>query len=76
MAWTGFASIAQNGGANYILLFRELNPSADWLLDLKLFNYKINGVTVLAGEGKATFSGNQLTAHIPGKLQYLWLRLD
>jgi len=75
-AWTGFASVAQNGGANYILLFRELNPSAEWTLNLDMLPGKNHRVTVLAGKGKATVSKGRLTVRIPETLQYLWLRVE
>ena len=74
--WTGFASVTQNGGASYILLFRELNPNAEWTLDLKMFPGKIRRVTRLAGKGNATLSGNRLSVRIPETLAFLWLQVE
>ena len=74
--WTGFASVAPDSGSGYLLLFRELNPSADWSVDLKMFSSGNKRITKLAGKGEATVSGERLTVHISEPLQYLWLRVE
>jgi alpha-galactosidase len=75
-AWTGFASVAQDGGSGYVLLFRELNPNAEWSMDLNMFSGGDKRITKLAGKGEATVSGTRLTVNIPETLQYLWLRVE
>lgn len=75
-AWTGFASVPRNDGPGYLLLFRELNPSPTWSIDLNLFPASKRKVSVLAGKGDAHIEGNKLTVSIPEKLQYLFLKLE
>lgn len=75
-SWTGFASVGRNSGPDYVLLFRELNPDAEWSLGLGMLPSAKRKVTVLAGKGEAMLVGNRLTARIPEKLQCLWLKLE
>ncbi|MBC8128658.1 MAG: alpha-galactosidase [Gloeobacteraceae cyanobacterium ES-bin-144] len=74
--WTGFASVAQDRESGYILLFRELNQSAEWSMELNLFSEGHRNIRKLAGKGEATVTGNRLTVNIPDTLQYLWLRIE
>ena len=74
--WTGFASIASDSRSGYLLLFRELNANAKWSLELPLFAGTQRKIKKLAGNGEATFIGNRLNVHIPGTLNYLWLRVE
>ena len=74
--WTGFASVGPDSKSGYLLLFRELNPSNEWSLDLKMFSGGNQRVTKLAGKGEATVAGDRLTVRIPETLQYLWLRVE
>jgi alpha-galactosidase len=74
--WTGFKSISQVDGSAYVLLFRELNPNAEWSFDLKMFTGGNKRITKLAGKGEATVSGECLTVNIPETLQYLWLKVE
>ena len=76
IAWTGFASVAQDGNSGYVLLFRELNQNAVWSMDLKMFSGGVKSVSKLAGNGDATVLENRLTATIPEALQYLWLHVE
>jgi alpha-galactosidase len=75
-AWTGFSSVAQDGGSGYVLLFRELNQNAEWSMDLKMFSGGGKHITKLAGKGDASISGDRLTVNIPENLQYLWLKVE
>jgi len=34
--WTGFASVAPHSDSGYLLLFRELNASDEWLVNLNI----------------------------------------
>ena len=74
--WTGFTSVARDGGSGYVLLFRELNQDAEWSMDLKMFSRSVKSVRKLAGQGEATVSGSRLTVAIPEALQYLWLHVE
>ncbi|MEI8038826.1 MAG: alpha-galactosidase [Verrucomicrobiota bacterium] len=74
--WTGFASVSPSGGSGYLLIFRELNASPEWSLDLRLFAGGRHCVTRLAGSGQASVLDGRLTVHIPEPLQYLWLRVE
>ena len=76
VAWTGFVSLARDGGAKSVLLFRELNACPEWSLDLGGFPGENRRLTVLAGQGEAALSGQQLNVKIPGTLQYLWVRIE
>jgi alpha-galactosidase len=75
-SWTGFASVAAGSGPSYLLLFRELNQSAEWSLDLSTLGIEGRHLTKLAGRGEAIVAGNRLTLRIPETLQYLWLRVE
>jgi len=75
-AWTGFASVPRNDGPAYLLLFRELNSSPTWSIDLNLFPASKRKVNILAGKGDAHVEGNKLTVSIPEKLQYLFLKVE
>ena len=78
VAWTGFVSEAADGAGGYALLFRELNDSADFALDLSgVFGSGFEAdAEVIAGRGAAKFSGGRLSVSIPKKLDYLWVRLS
>ena len=77
-AWTGFVSEASDGDGGYALLFRELNGSPDYALDLSgMFGDGFRGVAeVIAGRGTAMTAGAKLAVSIPEKLDYLWVRLS
>ena len=76
LAWTGFVSLAKDGGSKSVLLFRELNASPEWSLDLSSFSGANQRVTVLAGKGEAALVGQRLNVRIPEMLQYLWVRIE
>jgi alpha-galactosidase len=76
VAWTGFVSEAVDGSGGYVLLFRELNPSADFSLDLSgIFGsgFRANA-KVIAGRGKASLEDGCLKVSIPEKLDYIWVQ--
>ncbi len=76
--WTGFVSEAADGAGGYALLFRELNGTPDFSLDLsKVFGEGFSGsAEVIAGRGAATTVGTKLAVSIPERLDYLWVRLS
>ena len=78
VSWTGFVSESTDGTGGYALLFRELNPSADFTLDLaSIFGKDFHAkAVVIAGRGSARTEGERLVVSVPGKLDYLWVRLD
>ena len=78
MAWTGFVSEAADGTGGYALLFRELNPSADFRLDLSgVFGEGFRAdAEVVAGRGTAKMEDGVLAVSIPEKLDYLWVRFS
>ena len=75
-SWTGFVSTSQDRKSAHVLVFRELNPAADWTLELPFLSGENHRVTVLAGKGEAALSGNSLNLRLREKLQYLWLRVE
>ena len=78
VAWTGFVSEAADGAGGYVLLFRELNPSADFTLDLSgIFGKGFRAeATVMAGRGNASLADGLLKVSVPEKLDYIWVRCD
>ena len=72
--WTGFVSIADDRRSGYVLLFRELNPSPGWQVELPMFA-PASAVDLLAGDGTAEIADGKLSARIPAQLDYLWLRV-
>ena len=77
VAWTGFVSEAADGAGGYALLFRELNPSAEFSLDLSgIFGkgFRAKAETI-AGRGEASVSDGCLKVSVPEKLDYVWVRL-
>ncbi len=75
VAWTGFVSVASDLKSGYALLFREINPSPIYEIQLPLLDRKDGNLEVLAGDGKATLRDGKLRLEIPEKLHFLWLRL-
>ena len=76
VSWTGFASVQQDRRSGYLLLFRELNESPQWVADLSMFTNKLNLATVLAGDGTIKMDHGKLTVTIPKPLHYLWIRVE
>ena len=76
VSWTGFVSEADDGTGGYALLFRELNASSDFSLDLSdIFGEGFRAdAEVVAGRGTAKAAGGLLEVTIPEKLDYLWVR--
>ena len=76
VSWTGFVSEAADGKGGYALLFRELNASEDFTLDLApIFgDCRLNVVSVIGGRGKAALDGTRLAVTIPEKLDFVWVK--
>lgn len=74
--WTGFASVAQDRGGGYLLVFRELNDAPSWTCDTDLFGEGPRRLTPLAGHGTAEWNGATLTVTVPKSLDYLWIKVE
>lgn len=75
VAWTGFASTDADGKGGYLLVFREANAASTWTTELPPGLGANAKLMVLAGKGTAVLHNGQVTANIPNRLQYLWLRV-
>ena len=77
VAWTGFVSEAADGVGGYALLFRELNASERFTLDLApIFgDCPLNVEGVIGGRGAAAIEGSCLTVSIPETLDFLWVKI-
>ena len=73
-AWTGFVSInaARNGG--YALLFRELNDSTEFQLEVPFVGNLNAPVEKLGGDGKATLTDGVLKVQVADKLRFIWVK--
>jgi alpha-galactosidase len=74
-AWTGFVSLHPQTGAGYALLFRELNPSATWEVELPFGKTVDGSCDVLGGDGSAQVKNGRLEVDVPEALGFLWVRL-
>lgn len=78
VAWTGFVSEAADGNGGYALLFRELNESAGFSLDLTpIFGGRRLSVDgVVGGRGEARIEGGSLAVTVPEKLDFVWVKVS
>lgn len=75
VAWTGFASVAQDKRKGYLLFFRELNASATWDEPSSPFaagNYRIES---LGGKGTVTQTAQGFRVNIPEPYGFIWVKL-
>jgi len=75
VAWTGFASAASDGKGGYVLLFRELNESADFSLDLSMLGQS-SRATVIGGRGTARMENGRLAVTVPDALDFIWVKIE
>ena len=77
VAWTGFVSEAADGKGGYALLFRELNASKTFTLDLApIFGKAALRVdAVIGGRGTVSMEGSHLAVAIPEQLDFVWVKL-
>ena len=77
VAWTGFVSEAADGAGGYALLFRELNASERFTLDLApIFgDCPLSVEGVIGGRGEAAVEGSRLTVSVPETLDFLWVKI-
>ena len=78
VSWTGFVSEAADGKGGYALLFRELNASERFTLDLSpIFGTGTIAVDcVIGGRGEAAIDGTRLSVTVPEKLDFVWVKLS
>lgn len=76
IAWTGFSSVSKDRKSARLVVFRELNDASEWSVKVPLLKKQGQKITVLSGLGTATLKDGVVTAKIPQKLQYLFLRID
>ena len=80
VSWTGF--VVQGEESLDVLLFRELNASDKYLLDLTPYGVSCDGacksdsvpVEVLSPRGSAERRAGSLLVSIPDKLDFIWVR--
>ena len=77
VSWTGFVSEAADGKGGYALLFRELNASKRFTLDLAAIfgDGPIEVERLIGGRGEASAEGTRLSVTVPEKLDFVWVKL-
>lgn len=75
IAWTGFASVADDGRSALVLVFRELNPKPTACLTVPGFTRPTASCTRLAGQGEANWTGTALEVTVEAALGWNLLRL-
>ena len=75
-AWTGYSSISRDRRSARIVIFRELNENPTWSTALPLLDSPEAKVTILSGQGSATFTKGILKTTVPETLQYLFLKIS
>ena len=77
LAWTGFASLQDDGRTALALLYRELNPASSHSLPVPGFGPATNvACKVLAGEGQAAWEKSALKVTVPETLGWVLVRLS
>jgi len=76
VAWTGFASIQTDARSGYLLIFRELNPSSRWNLQIAPFADVAYRISVLGGQGNVAQTREGLQVTIPQPLGFVWVKLE
>ena len=74
--WTGFSSVSQDRKSARLVIFRERNSSDHWSTAIPLLDAADRKVTVLGGQGNATYENGFLRVNIPNELQYLFLKVE
>ena len=78
-SWTGFLTRGADGASGYALLFRELDPSSAFTLDVaQAFpGLVFASAETIGGRGRATLAdgGRRLAVEVPDGLDYVWVKL-
>jgi alpha-galactosidase len=74
VAWTGFASVGKRD--EYLLIFRELNPSERWTVPQAVFPKQTYRILLLGGQGQVKQTTCGFAVTIPEKLGFVWVKLD
>lgn len=76
VVWTGFANRGADGVSDYALLFREMNPSKTYSLDLKRYGLADGSAELIGGRGAAEISPDgALRVTVPEVRDFVWVRL-
>jgi alpha-galactosidase len=73
--YTGFISEPTNGSNGYVLIFREMNDSNCFELDLSQAGYQLKDAKVLFGDGDIQINENKLTFQVNEKLGFVFARI-
>lgn len=78
VAWTGF--VVQSAEGLDVLLFRELNASATYEVDLSPYGAQPSALLaapiILSPRGVATCANAKLRVTVPDKLDFIWVQLS
>lgn len=72
VSWAGF--FWKSAGAEYALVFRELNSSGTWQVEVP--GVGCGSGEVLGGCGSAVLGGGVLEVNVPAKLDFVWVRWE
>jgi len=73
--YTGFISEPTNGSAGYVLVFREMNDSDYFELNLSQAGYQLKDAKVLFGNGDIQINEKKLKFQINEKLGFVFARI-
>lgn len=76
VSWTGFCSIARDGGTAIVLLFREQSPNAVAEFQIPFLDGQGFSCEILAGGGSGRFEDGRLRATIDQPRRFLLVRLS
>ena len=74
VSWTGFV-VASADGSGDVILFRELNGSDGYTLDLAPYFGSVSVAEVLSPRGEAGLFHGELAVVVPSPLDFVWVRL-
>ena len=74
-SWTGFVVEASDGDGGYALLFRDGAAKGGWTFDLEGYLRSGKSCETLAGDGTASLDGTLLSASVPSRLGYVWVKI-
>ena len=74
-SWTGFVVEASDGDGGYALLFRDGAAKGGWTFDLEGYLRSAKSCETLAGDGTASLDGTRLSASVPSRLGYVWVKI-
>jgi len=75
-SWTGFAIQAADGKGGYLILFRELDPSSGYTIDVKEILGGVTKAEVIGGRGTARAADGKVTVDVPAKPDFVWVKCE